>query len=890
MLRKWMAVFLLFLALAVCASAETLLSGTVRVYLSSLNQLTQAHVTLSGAYALGNDIYPAGTALTLTNQGGRLYLNGTQQGTGFRLLRQGTSSQDGLRIAEARYPDSLYPGDLEVRAKGGNLQLIVHVFVEDYMAGVLPYEMDDSFPMEALKAQAVAARTYTLRKMSLQAPLYDVVDTTSDQVYNGTGRAQDNCLRAVSETAGTVGLSGGAYMASYYTASNGGQTETVKNAWGSGSYPYLTMHDDPYDLKNPASMSKSVSFYRNGKTSQDGLTALLAAEAADALGQKTARVSGISDVRLSSPKYGPESRVFQTVEVDVEVEGRGKVSLKLDYFTQVEGLCQMSLNVLQNETLDVTQTVGGFKLTARRFGHGVGLSQRGAQQMALEGRTFEEILSFYYPGTSLRTFTLIGPGESGAGEEEMQGAGVVTLKNPLDSLNLRREPSLSAPVLAMIPYGTRVNILSRSSGFYRVQYGTLNGFVSEQYLKEEKQEQSSKGANTVTVSLADDSQVLNLRASPTVNAPVLGYLRSGQVLTVLGRYTRWTQVRFGMLTGYVMNDYIREEAQTEPETESVQQGRSGQTAIVLPGSGLNMRLSRDPASPVLLVLPQGTSLKVRGASEGRMLPVALGSLSGYVSLQYVYLMEAATPVPQATPSPAPTAAVGAFGTVTAQNGLILRTGPARQADAVLLLPLGTRVELTGAAVEGFYPCRVGGQDGYVSGEYLNVEGEQYLPKATEPAPQKTPVPASRVVSGGRTGIVTASGGLNLRSLPNSSGEVLSVLEQNQEVTILGEAQGGFYPVRAGQLTGYLSASYVKIKEEGTEETTAHSQSMRVAVNTRNGLNLRAAPSLSSEVLYIVPDGMVLDVLEEAADGFLHVRWANYEGYVSGQFVTPIGAQ
>ena len=83
---------------------------------------------------------------------------------------------------------------------------------------------------------------------------------------------------------------------------------------------------------------------------------------------------------------------------------------------------------------------------------------------------------------------------------------------------------------------------------------------------------------------------------------------------------------------------------------------------------------------------------------------------------------------------------------------------------------------------------------------------------------------------------------------------------------------------------------MKIKEEGTEKKAALSQSMRVAVNTRNGLNLRAAPSLSSEVLYIVPDGMVLDVLEEAADGFLHVRWANYEGYVSGQFVTPIGAQ
>ena len=105
--------------------------------------------------------------------------------------------ENGVRIAQARYPASLYPGDIEFIAKGGNVQIVVHVYMEDYMLGVLPYEMDNSFPLEALKAQAVAARTYALKKMSVQAATYDVVDTTSDQVYNGTPSGNARCAQAV---------------------------------------------------------------------------------------------------------------------------------------------------------------------------------------------------------------------------------------------------------------------------------------------------------------------------------------------------------------------------------------------------------------------------------------------------------------------------------------------------------------------------------------------------------------------------------------------------------------------------------------------------------------------------------------------------------------------
>lgn len=81
---------------------------------------------------------------------------------------------------------------------------------------------------------------------------------------------------SVQETSNIVGTVNGEYMASYYTASNGGQTESVKTAWGSGSYSYLQVKDDPYDLRNGASIAKSVTFYRDGTTSVSALTELFA--------------------------------------------------------------------------------------------------------------------------------------------------------------------------------------------------------------------------------------------------------------------------------------------------------------------------------------------------------------------------------------------------------------------------------------------------------------------------------------------------------------------------------------------------------------------------------------------------------------------------------------
>ncbi len=907
----------------------TTVSGTVRVYLSSMASNTSVDVTIDGSYSIGGDSSKAlarGETITVRNSGGTLHLNRNGQsqtmGSRFKLRRHQSAGDNGVRIAQARKPQSLYPGDIEFIAKGGNVQVIVHVYMEDYMRGALPYEMDNSFPLEALKAQAVAARTYALKKMSAQAATYDVVDTTSDQVYNGTPSGNGRCVQAVQETSGIVGTVNGEYMASYYTASNGGQTESVANAWGSGSYNYLQIKDDPYDLRNGASIAKSVTFYRDGTTSIPALTALLETEAAALVGAYDVDITGITSVVPHTPKYGAPSRVYSKVDVGLTLAGYGNVTVTLDYFNQIESLCAMSINVLKNETLTVAETVGGYKLTARRFGHGVGMSQRGAQQMADEGMSYDQILEFYYPGLTRTRYTMtrtILPSIDGTTDDTVQEpvtdarSAVVTLSNPLDSLNLRREPNTSSAILATMAHGTQVTLLEMGSAWSRVQYGTLSGYVKNAYISVEDESVTEPPSGvvsrgTATVALADESQTLNLRAAPTVNASVLAHLRHGQTLTVLERYEKWTYVQMGALSGYVANDYIIYDAaggseNVQPEITAPPSGER-RTAIVLPESGLNLRTRPNRTSAVVMTLPQGTMLDVRGEVQGDMLAVALGGLNGYVASEYVFVATESqlnpTPTPTATPMPTPTPMVRTA-TVIAGSGLRLRSGPSSFSQSITTMPYGATVTVMGDAADGFVPVHYGETQGYASANYLSFGDETFAPMPTAAptpmptvAPTQVPAPSGPVA--GRRATVTAASGLNMRADSSTYSDVIATLAYGVEVIVTGERISGFYPVRVGTLSGYVSADYLQFGEGLFERITPaptqapQESEYRVVVDSDNGLNLRAAPTSGSDVIYVLPYGMVLTVLEEAENGFLHVQWANYIGYVSGAYVSPLGAQ
>ncbi|MGI5918455.1 MAG: SpoIID/LytB domain-containing protein, partial [Christensenellales bacterium] len=185
------------------------------------------------------------------------------QGSTIYITRhQGTPGRNNIIwLNNSQYGYRQYLGDMSFSIQNGAIQLVNRIPMEEYLYGVVPHEMSNSFPPEALKSQAVAARNYTVRKIS-SSGTYDVTDLASkDQVYKGYDASENFAIAAVNATAGQVLKSGSTIIQAYYSASNGGMTELPYHRWGGGGdWRYYDIQPDPYDLENPESLYETISF------------------------------------------------------------------------------------------------------------------------------------------------------------------------------------------------------------------------------------------------------------------------------------------------------------------------------------------------------------------------------------------------------------------------------------------------------------------------------------------------------------------------------------------------------------------------------------------------------------------------------------------------------
>ena len=328
---------LLTLWLPRAAQAES--SPVIRVLLRRLFFTDRADLTLLGAYSAEWDgaeaAFQDGAKAVVQIRQGQLYLSsgGVTFRAGSRITfrrHQAASAENGMRIGTG---SNLYPGDLTLTISGGALQPVLAVPLEEYLPGVVPYEMNDSFPLEALKAQAICARTYALSHRSPESA-WDVTDTTNDQVFRGVNASNTNAARAVRETAGLVAMYQGKLAVCYYGASNGGQTELPKNVWSGRDAPgCYAMTDDPYDLENPESPVKRVRLYRDGTGMPAAFASLLwesmRAEIAglgfDALDPANFRVDAITAVSLGGRRHASPSRLVTKLNLTLSWSGRMEI-------------------------------------------------------------------------------------------------------------------------------------------------------------------------------------------------------------------------------------------------------------------------------------------------------------------------------------------------------------------------------------------------------------------------------------------------------------------------------------------------------------------------------------------------------------------------------------
>lgn len=426
-IRRFLA---LLLVLAVCLPAMPGFAAdsmpTVRIWLKRIGLTDRADLWLNGRYTVtvaGSPAmsFPKNSKIVLQAREGNIYLYyagmAMNMGSSVRLVQnQKSAVLEGICFSEK---GNIYPGDMYFTVSNGMLNVVLTIGTEDYLMGVVPYEMSDSYPIEALKAQAVCARTYALKHID-PSKSYDMVDTTDNQVFSGINPGNTNAIRAVKETAGVVVANKEGKLATcYYAASNGGQMDTVAHVWGTDNEDnsYYRMGDDPYDLENPESVVKRFRMKKNGSNIPPALTALLQNKLKSDLARNgfdtddgSLRVDRVNAVTFSAPRH-TDSRVMTAVAIDFNWSGRksgsfvngGIASVQLPVFPDALTALELDINgSTYNELLSVWDNGDEFVIESRRFGHGLGMSQRGAQWMAQKyGFDFVGILSFYYPGTSL---------------------------------------------------------------------------------------------------------------------------------------------------------------------------------------------------------------------------------------------------------------------------------------------------------------------------------------------------------------------------------------------------------------------------------------------------------------------------------------------------------
>ena len=339
------------------------------------------------------------------------------RGVGYLRADPITKAGDDGKPAVIELNGKPYRGALEFnRLASGEMTAVNLVSLEDYLRGVAPREMGASSPIEALKAQAVAARTYALVNARKHINMgFGLCDGPHCQAYGGYAWEDERPSRAVDETAGQIVTYNGAPAQTLYFSSSGGRTEDAKYVWGF-EYPYLTGVEDKYETPD------TLNYIWE--------TAYSPAEIKSRLAQNGVRIGDIRDVAVT--KISENGRV-------IEVKVTGTEGEKI----YAGGDCRTFLNNLHSQTYTVsdrsrigelsasvgvdigavtgenagasggsgtngkTGSNGGagaassgplFYFTGKGWGHGVGMSQNGARGMANAGFTYKEILQHYYPG------------------------------------------------------------------------------------------------------------------------------------------------------------------------------------------------------------------------------------------------------------------------------------------------------------------------------------------------------------------------------------------------------------------------------------------------------------------------------------------------------------
>ncbi len=309
----------------------------------------------------------------------------------------------------AKEQDRFYRGWIEFFPRSGKGFTVLNgVDLEAYIAGVLPSEMPSYWPLEALKVQAVVARSYGMSKMgSHNAEGYDVCDEVHCEAYNGVGGETQKTNQAVRETAGMVLKAGGKVLSAVFSAQCGGCTQDYGEAWGGYDLPVVGVKD--FDSKanpgaefpmTPARLERWIKHEPVAHCNTPGLKGYR--------NFRWAFTVSAGDLEAKAPMIGKLKRISVTrrskagwVTRLVLIGDHGEKEYKGDAVRSILGGLRSNLIYIETQ-MDPQGNPVELVVYGGGWGHGVGLCQVGAWSQAQAGRTWKSILEHYYPKADLR--------------------------------------------------------------------------------------------------------------------------------------------------------------------------------------------------------------------------------------------------------------------------------------------------------------------------------------------------------------------------------------------------------------------------------------------------------------------------------------------------------
>lgn len=341
----------------------------------------------------------------------------------------------GVKDLTRKGKPALYHGAFEVvqHPDRKGFYLVNLVEIQEYLKGVVPNEMPVRFGLEALKAQAVAARNYVLTPRTQAYKEFNVIDSVASQVYYGVNTEDDLATRAVMETDGIVALHDNEPILALYSSTAGGYTESYSNAFSdpltkmfpSIHKPYLTAVPDKSEFQPLNEEDKAREFYETKIPSFD-------IDSPYYRWQKEWTVSELEDVLKSTlaaqsktgfihPAFKQGDELGHIKDIKVMKRGDSGKAIEVELMTdkncyriakelvirrvfQKDGISLPSANIIFENKIDSYGNITDVIIMGGGFGHGVGMSQYGAGYMATKlKQPYYNILRHYYTGINLGT-------------------------------------------------------------------------------------------------------------------------------------------------------------------------------------------------------------------------------------------------------------------------------------------------------------------------------------------------------------------------------------------------------------------------------------------------------------------------------------------------------